>query len=192
MLRLSCRSTVRAHAVSGTLNMNVEAGTRARRRNREHPNRGGLQRQSLRRPHRPSQTGVGRRRAHTDSHPPRTDPPGSNRSLSYQLVTATNCAAAVANCVATARDGCRSTNLRRPNNGRERNRSFHSRPAQRRSILRWRMVATNVAQPISRPCDGSTTPLRAGEEQSGSSGFRVHRSVGRGCRSAAVSAVGSG
>jgi len=61
--------------------MNVEAGTRARRRNREHPNRGGLQRQSLRRPHRPSQTGVGRRRAHTDSHPPRTDPPGSNRSL---------------------------------------------------------------------------------------------------------------
>jgi len=56
--------------------MNVEAGTRARRRNREHPNRGGLQRQSLRRPHRPSQTGVGRRRAHTDSHPPRTDRQG--------------------------------------------------------------------------------------------------------------------
>jgi len=60
--------------------MNMEAGTRARRRNREHPNRGGLQRQSLRRPHKPSQTGVGRRRAHTDSHPPRTDPPGSTRS----------------------------------------------------------------------------------------------------------------
>jgi hypothetical protein len=88
-------------------------------------------------------------------------------ALSYQLVTVTNCAAAVALCVATARDGCRSTNLRRPNNGRERNSSFHSRSAQRRSILRWRMLATNVAQPISRPCDGSTTPLRAGEEQSG-------------------------
>ena len=88
-------------------------------------------------------------------------------ALSYQLVTVTNCAAAVALCLATARDGCRSTNLRRPNNGRERNSSFHSRPAQRRSMLRWRMLATNIAQPISRPCDGSTTPLRAGEEQSG-------------------------
>jgi hypothetical protein len=93
--------------------------------------------------------------------------PRAMSALSYQLVTVTNCAAAVALCVATARDGCRSTNLRRPNNGRERNRSFHSRPAQRRSILRWRMLATNVAQPVSRPCDGSTTPLRAGEEQSG-------------------------
>jgi NADH:ubiquinone reductase (H+-translocating) len=30
------------------------------------------------------------------------------------------------------------------------------------------------------------------EDERGSSGFRVHRSVGRGCRSAAVSAVGSG
>jgi hypothetical protein len=28
---------VSAHAASGALNMNVEAGTRARRRNREHP-----------------------------------------------------------------------------------------------------------------------------------------------------------
>ena len=93
--------------------------------------------------------------------------PRAMSALSYQLVTVTNCAAAVALCVATARDGCRSTNLRRPNNGRERNRSFHSRPAQRRSMLRWRMLATNVAQPISRPSDGSTTPLRAGEEQSG-------------------------
>ena len=93
--------------------------------------------------------------------------PRAMSALSYQLVTVTNCAAAVALCAATARDGCRSTNLRRPNNGRERNRSFHSRPAQRRSILRWRMLATNVAQPVSRPCDGSTTPLRAGEEQSG-------------------------
>jgi hypothetical protein len=80
--------------------------------------------------------------------------PRAMSALSYQLVTVTNCAAAVALCVATARDGCRSTNLRRPNNGRERNRSFHSRPAQRRSMLRWRMLATNVAQPISRPCDG--------------------------------------
>lgn len=93
--------------------------------------------------------------------------PRAMSALSYQLVTVTNCAAAVALCVATARDGCRSTNLRRPNNGRERNSSFHSWPAQRRSMLRWRMLATNVAQPISRPCDGSTTPLRAGEEQSG-------------------------
>ena len=93
--------------------------------------------------------------------------PRAMSALSYQLVTVTNCAAAVALCVATARDGCRSTNLRRPNNGRERNSSFHSRPAQRRSMLRWRMLATNVAQPVSRPCDGSTTPLRAGEEQSG-------------------------
>ena len=93
--------------------------------------------------------------------------PRAMSALSYQLVTVTNCAAAVALCVATARDGCRSTNLRRPNNGRERNRSFHSRPAQRLSMLRWRMLATNVAQPISRPSDGSTTPLRAGEEQSG-------------------------
>jgi hypothetical protein len=84
--------------------------------------------------------------------------PRAMSALSYQLVTVTNCAAAVALCIATARDGCRSTNLRRPNNGPERNRSFHSRPAQRRSILRWRMLATNVAQPISRPCDGSTTP----------------------------------
>jgi hypothetical protein len=94
-------------------------------------------------------------------------------ALSYQLVTVTNCAAAVALCVATARDGCRSTNLRRPNRGRERNRSFHSRPAQRRSMLRWRMLATNVAQPISRPCSGSTTPLRAGEEQSGAAVSRT-------------------
>jgi hypothetical protein len=84
--------------------------------------------------------------------------PRAMSALSYQLVTVTNCAAAVALCIATARDGCRSTNLRRPNNGPERNSSFHSRPAQRRSILRWRMLATNVAQPISRPCDGSTTP----------------------------------
>ena len=59
--------------------------------------------------------------------------------------------------------GCASVGDR----GRERIRSFHSRPAQRRSVLRWRMLATNVAQSISRPCDGSTTPLRAGEEQSG-------------------------
>ena len=93
--------------------------------------------------------------------------PRAMSALSYQLVTVTNCAAAVALCVATARDGCHSTNLRRPNNGRKRNSSFPSRPAQRRSILRWRMLATNIAQPINRPSDGSTTPLRAGEEQNG-------------------------
>jgi hypothetical protein len=29
------------------------------------------------------------------------------------------------------------------------------------------MLATNIAQPINRPSDGSTTPLRAGEEQNG-------------------------